>query len=574
MGVERGIPADDPFYGGTWRVRIRSAAGEVLGAGILLGSDTVLTCAHVIPDDGGVPPATPVLVDLVGVHDARPVSARVAEGCWVPQLPDSCGDVALLRLSEPQPAEHAAPLYRLPPLPGRPVSMFGFPEDNPSGLWFTARIIGTAGPRSEWVQLNGDVVRLGFSGAGVRDEVGRHIIGMIVSRYDDSSRVPSAERQRFSYMVPVETIVRHLPGVRRWVSGDRGVDPPLVSQLVGKVQDIGFAQRLALWLRRGGLAGREGIADVETVVIADGDSDRYEALSRAVTLADRELSGGHEEAVSAAPHGTVPPIGSLDLAIDVTGWSDTDVARRVADRMDLRADGDTSPLSRIQAGAVPLTIVAVGLDRAADQEALVRFMRVLADRGSRLMLVFRDPGAPGLRLAEELFRPDPARVDAWLEELAASVARAGEREREAAERGARFAELSGPRQDASGLRINLLRLRGDPELRSHRIVAKLAAFEHAVRTVGGRAEATLRAAAAQQAAVEELRGLLAAYAAMLGAMAASERAELFPLQRAAHALLDAVPCDVPEARRAVDRFVHAVHTPAGEPERTPEGGPS
>ncbi|WP_254885610.1 serine protease [Streptomyces sp. NA02950] len=558
-------------------MRIRSAAGDVLGAGILLGSDTVLTCAHVIPDDGSAVPATPVLVDLVGVHDARPVPARVAEGCWVPQLPDSCGDVALLRLSEPQPAQHGAPLYRLPPLPRRPVWMFGFPEDNPSGLWFTGRIAGPAGPRSEWVQLNpdspGDVVRRGFSGAGVQDESSRHIIGMIVSRYDDSSRVPIAERRRLSYMIPVETIVRHLPGVRRWVSGDRGVDPPLVSRLVGGVQDVGFAQRLALWLRRGGPAGREGIADVETVVIAAGDSDRYEALSRAVTLADRELSGGDQEAVSAAPHGTVPPIGSLDLAIDVTGWSDTDVARRVADRMDLRADGDTSPLSRIRANAVPLTVVAVGVDRAVDQEALVRFLRVLAERGSRLMLVFRDPDAPGLRLAERLFRPDPARVDAWLDELAASVAHAGEREREAAERGARFASLSGPRGDASGLRINLLRLRGDPELRSHHIVAKLAAFEHAVRTVAARAEATLRAAAVQQAAVEELRGLLTAYSAMLGAMAASERAELFPLQRAAHARLDAVPCDVPEARRAVDRFVRAVHTPPGGPQPPPENPP-
>ncbi|MEU8822291.1 serine protease [Streptomyces sp. NPDC048636] len=577
MGAETDIPVDDPFGGGTWRVRIRSASGEVLGAGILLGSDTVLTCAHVIPDDGGAPPATPVLVDLVGVRDARPVPARVHDGCWVPQLPDSCGDVALLRLSAPQPAEHAAPLYRLPPLPRRPVWMFGFPDDNPAGLWFTARIAGPAGPRSEWVQLNpdspGDVVRPGFSGAGVQDETSRHIIGMIVSRYDDSCRVPSAERRRLSYMIPVETIVRHLPGVRRWVSGDRGVDPPLVSRLVGGVQDIGFAQRLALWLRRGGPVGREGIVDVETVVIADGDSARYEALSRAVTLADRELPGGDGDAVSAAPHGTVPPIGSLHLAIDVSGWSATDVARRVADRMDLPADGDTSPFSRIRANAVPLTIVAVGLDRAVDQEALVRFMRLLAERGSRLMLVFRDPGAPGLLLAERLFRPDPAQVDAWLEELAASVAHTGEREREAAGCGARFTSVPAPRGHTSALRLNLLRLRADPELRSHHIVAKLAAFEHAVRTVGARAEAALRAAAVQRAAVAELRGLLAAYSAMLGAMAASERAELFPLQREAHARLDALPCDVPEARRAVDRFVRAVHTPPGEPEPPPEGGP-
>ncbi|MET7904046.1 serine protease [Streptomyces sp. NPDC005355] len=568
MGAEMGITADETSCGGTWRVRIRSSAGDILGAGILLGSDTVLTCAHVIPDDGLPVPATRVLVDLVGVHDAEPVTAHVADGCWVPQLPDNCGDVALLRLSRPQPAEHAAPLFRMPPKPRRPVWMYGFPEDNPNGLWFLAEIAGPAGPRSEWVQLNpdspGDVVRRGFSGTGVQDEESRRLIGMIVSRYDDSFKVPTAERRSVSYMIPVETIVRHLPRVRRWVSGDRGVDPRLVSRLTDGVQDVGFAQRLALWLRRETLTGREGIADVETVVIAADDSDRYEALSRAVTLADRELSGGGaDEAVSAAPRGTVPPIGSLDLAVDVTGWTDTDMARRVADRMDLRSPGDSSPLSRIRANAVPLTIVAVGLDRARDQDALVRFMKLLADRGARLMLVFRDRHAPGLRLAERLFRPDPARIDAWLDELAGRVAVAAEREREAVERGARFASLpEAGAGDTTALRINLTRLRGDPELRSHRIVAKLAAFEHAVRTVCARTEAALRAADAQRTAVAELRGLLESYSAMLGAMAASERAELYPLQRAALRQLTAVPCDVAEARRAVDRFVRAVHTPA------------
>ncbi|MFD0445862.1 trypsin-like serine protease [Streptomyces indonesiensis] len=94
-----GITADATSNGGTWRVRIRSSAGDVLGAGILLGSETVLTCAHVIPDDGLPVPATEVLVELVEVHEAQPVPARVADGCWVPQRSDGCGDVALLRLS-------------------------------------------------------------------------------------------------------------------------------------------------------------------------------------------------------------------------------------------------------------------------------------------------------------------------------------------------------------------------------------------------------------------------------------------------------------------------------------------
>jgi hypothetical protein len=570
MGADMGIPVNDSSSGVTWRVRIRSTTGDVLGAGILLGSETVLTCAHVIPDDGRPVPATRVVVELVEVHDAEPVTARVAEGCWVPQRADECGDVALLKLSRPQPAEHAAPLYRLPPVLGRRVWMGGFPDGLDNGHYFHATTAGRVGPRAEWVQLDPtspkDVVRPGCSGAGVEDEATRHVIGMVVSRYDDPLDVPAAERLSVSYMIPVETIVRHLPVVRRWVSGDRGVDQRLVSRLTTGVQDIGFAQRLARWLRREPLAGRDGVADVETVVIADGDSDRYEALSRAVTLADRELSGGGaDEAVSAAPRGTAPPLGSVDLAIDVTGRTDTEVALRVADRMDLRAPGDSSPLSRIRANAVPLTIVAVGLDRAQDQDALVRFMKLLADRGGRLMLVFRDPHAPGLRLAERLFCPDPARIDAWLDELAGQIAHAAEREREAAERGARFGSLSDAR-DTIALRINLTKLRRDPELRSHHVVAKLAAFEHSVRAVRARAEAALSEADTRTAAVEELTGLMSAYSAMLGAKSETERPELIPLQRAAHRQLTAVPCDVAAARSAVDRFVRALHAPPeGEP---------
>ncbi|MCQ8195118.1 S1 family peptidase [Streptomyces rugosispiralis] len=565
MGAEMGITADATSSGGTWRVRIRSSAGDVLGAGVLLGSETVLTCAHVIPDDGLPVPATEVLVELVEVHEARPVPARVADGCWVPQRSDGCGDVALLRLGRPQPAEHAAPLYRLPPVLGRPVWMGGFPKGLDNGHYLRAKTAGRVGPRAEWVGLDPksprDVVRKGFSGAGVEDEATRHVIGMVVSRYDDPVDIPPAERLSVSYMIPVETIVRHLPVVHRWVRGDPGVDRPLVSPLTTGVQDIGFAQRLAVWLRREPLTGRAGITDVETVVIEDDDHARYEALSRAITLADRELSGGGpDEAVSAAPHGTVPPLGSVDLAIDVTKRTDTEVALRVADRMDLRSPGDTSPLSRVRANAVPLTIVAVGVDRARDPEALVGFMKLLADRGSRLLLVFRDPQSSGLLLAERLFRPEAARIDAWLDELAGRVALAADREHETAGRGARRS-ASSDAEDATALRINLTRLRSDPELRSHRIVAKLAAFEQSVRTVAERAEETLRVIDAQQPAVQELKWQLVSYTAMLGTKAESERAELIPLHRAAVRLLAEVPCDLPEARRAVDRFVAAVHTP-------------
>src|SRR4051812_37925678 len=65
MGADTGIPVNESSVGGRWRVRIRGMTGgltgEILGAGILLDGDTVLTCAHVIPDDGRPVPASQVL---------------------------------------------------------------------------------------------------------------------------------------------------------------------------------------------------------------------------------------------------------------------------------------------------------------------------------------------------------------------------------------------------------------------------------------------------------------------------------------------------------------------------------
>src|SRR4051812_41323301 len=90
----------------TWRVRLHDPrSGDVLGSGVLLGGDTVLTCAHVLP--GAVAEVT---VEFPEIEGAAASAASVREGGWIPPEGPDRGDLALLRLHRPLPPRHSAPL--------------------------------------------------------------------------------------------------------------------------------------------------------------------------------------------------------------------------------------------------------------------------------------------------------------------------------------------------------------------------------------------------------------------------------------------------------------------------------
>ncbi|MBB5119977.1 hypothetical protein AF335_23075 [Streptomyces eurocidicus] len=611
MGESTEVPVNDQAFEETWRVRISMPGGGMLGAGILLGVDTVLTCAHVIPWDGDGPePGGEVLVELVGVADAAPVRARVAEGAWVPEQEDSRGDVALLRLAEPQHARHAAPLHRMVPSPGRTVRMFGHP-DVPGlrdGVYFWATIDGPCGPRGEWVQLSprtpAEAVRPGFSGAAVTDVETHRVLGMVVSRYDDRTvDAPAGQRLHLSYMIPIETIVRHLPQIEEHVGGRRGNDLPSVPR--GAPLDRDFARWLARWLR----AADGGGPGIEAIVIKKGEAARAATLSRAVALADREVTADcpplagrpappagppdrppDQSAARPAPPGTarpggspgpprtlrpprpvdetVPPVGSVDLALDVSGETVAHVAERVADRLGLHTGDGATAVGRFgEIRTVPLTVVAEGVDYAADPMALVEFTDLLAARGARLLLVFRNPESQSLELALRMADPSKDEITARLDRVRDRIEHIARRERAAYDRTALIAPVRAVPQEATGLRLDLTTLRCDPERGSRRFLPKLAAFESAVESGLLRVEEVIGLAEAGVARRDELRGRLEAFYALLATRSLAEERATAPLYRVAHNLLYQAPCELTEAERAVERFAEAVrlhtHRPRG-----------
>jgi hypothetical protein len=220
-GVVAGRASDSEL----WRVCIRDMAGQSLGAGIALGEGFVLTCAHVV-ELAGDPVSAPgmeVLVDFVSLRGSSSVRATVVADCWHPAREDESADIALLRLAPGSPEVGGARLRRLPEPAHRSVQVFGFPGGPEYGVWAYCELAGASGPAGEWVQVDsqlpGQRVRRGFSGSGVIDDFSGAVVGMIVTEFSD-------ETERLAWMISVDTIVRYIPRVARWVGADLGSLPP------------------------------------------------------------------------------------------------------------------------------------------------------------------------------------------------------------------------------------------------------------------------------------------------------------------------------------------------------------
>ncbi|MFE5603040.1 trypsin-like peptidase domain-containing protein [Streptomyces coelicoflavus] len=412
MAAGGGDPAASPMKTPSWAVRIRGADGEIAGAGILLTPDQVLTCAHVVDRA-----ADRLTAEFVGAadHSVPAVRARVDGTAYVPETRDAdgdpSGDVALLRLERPRPAEETVRLHRLS-APGREVRMYGFPYAHNGGIWFRSTVVGGCG-RDGQVQLSpvnpGELASPGCSGAGVADSRTGEVIGMVLSGQLDQ------HGNRFSFMSPAETIARHLPRLKPRIVGPTAVDERLLPTADGACPDLldePFAQRLAAWLRDDG-------SQVKISVVAPGDAVRAATLRRAITLADRELRTAVSiDRASLDPPGTVPSAGGHDLAVDASGLTAAGIAERIAKRMGLWQHPENPPLERIRASEASLNLVVVGVDEAADPLSLLDLLDVLRAGGSRLLLVFRTAGDCHRRARERLLaRPARERRARLVERL-------------------------------------------------------------------------------------------------------------------------------------------------------------
>jgi hypothetical protein len=385
-----------------WRVRLRDRHGRIHGAGTMLDERYLLTCAHVVELAGG--PEAELSADFAGIPDAPAGTAKVVDGGWVPAASDERGDVALLRLAAPQPGVFPAPLHRMPLPDDLPVRAYGFRPGADDGLWFRGTLTGGGGPGGEWVQLarrpDSPPIGSGYRGTAVLAEDSGRVVGMVVGRY-------VADGDFASWMIPVETVLGYFGGLRDWGDGSPGVDPTFSTGFGSAphvvAYDLPFARKLAGWF--GDKANHAG-PPVWVVVTGERGSARAVALDLGVVLADRERAAAAGSLRDTVPEGTVPPSGSVDLAVDAAGKSVDEVRRRLAERLSLMPD---------HGGPVPhsvRTIVVNAIDDAVEPDRLVgEVIAPLADRagqlGLRLALGFRRESSPGLTTLRSLSAVPP-----------------------------------------------------------------------------------------------------------------------------------------------------------------------
>ncbi|MCL7377782.1 tetratricopeptide repeat protein [Streptomyces sp. 35G-GA-8] len=494
------------------------------------------------PGSAGAPrPLERVYAEFPGARSAvpEPLRAEVLAEYLRPPTSHFSADIALLRLAG-RPRVKPAVLHRQIPARNALVHTVGYPVDLPGGEHINARLMGRGGPGHdpEWVQLDPEsapyAVRHGFSGSGVVHSGTGGVIGILVDQHG-TERFPVALGH--AYVIPTETILRHLPTDKLdlLVSGPRAVSRtiPLAPGTGSVERALGLRRTMTRWLSDGGpvtgtgtagtgTAGTAGTAGTDTgaapgtdsgaaggagagsrtstpgagaaasldvaavpdrvaepVELAfahDGDHDALFAIHSTLILADRERNpravrtGGPMD----------PQAGSIDIALDATGWTAEQLVARTAARAGLR--DRTSPpagtavlLERIAEECPPLSAAFLSVDRVAPEGvAALPLLRALLKPGhSRLLLVFRDPHSPLLeRVAGELLDPGwaerrAAAVAGRLAVLAALEKRRRQLQRTRTERWA----VRAPESPASQLAARLAELRQGDVLRNSAVVA-------------------------------------------------------------------------------------------------------
>lgn len=343
--------------------RFRDPAGAVTGAGFLVTSELVLTCAHVLGDGHAPePPDGPVTVEFPLAR----AGAQATVVSWSPIRPDGGGDSAVLRLtSVPPPGVHPARLTAAKPGWGEQVRVFGFPADlSEYGTWAAAELRHEQA--AGWLQVEsttpGRVIEPGFSGAPVWGPSG--VIGMVVA-------ADRGAGHDTGYLLPVRSLVETHPMLGAPDPAERS---PYRGLEAFREQDAElFRGRDALTDDLVGLAGRQGLILVtgpsgsgKSSLVHAGLVPRLRAAGRAVSSI-RALPGATPEMLLAEL--LQPILDPSDPAGPDAPGPDSPQRRSAVDRLD-----DTRRLAQRLTGderAITLRWLAGRLDERAGSLLLV-----------------------------------------------------------------------------------------------------------------------------------------------------------------------------------------------------------
>jgi hypothetical protein len=234
-----------------YQARIVESDGTILGTGLLISYNQVLTCAHVLSEETG-PPTEDFVIEFPRSRRQVPVLGRVAAEGW---LPVQGGDLAILEFDGRLDDNLIRParLGLANGARGRAALAYGHPDDAPDGLWARVDVLdSTGGERIQLVPRPGlevDRIARGFSGGPVLDEVTASVIGIVVSTLREPQWVAG-------WMIPMEVVARHLRQVQDVMpgafAGDQDIDPAELDRV---------AETLSRVPHLAGPTGRQRIAE-------------------------------------------------------------------------------------------------------------------------------------------------------------------------------------------------------------------------------------------------------------------------------------------------------------------------
>lgn len=204
---------------GVVRIWSDGEGSEIVGTGVLVAPDLVLTCAHVAARAWGTDPTADgglgrrVRLDLPATAPLQFVEATVIH--WLPRRPAPGGayDLAGLRLDNQLPTgAKSLPLVVEEAPWGRSCRAFGFPAGRPDGSYASGELRDVLA--NGWMLVKGgaearEFTRPGYSGGPVVTDAG--VVGLLTEGDRDVL-------VREAVMVPVRTILSSWPELHRVLS--------------------------------------------------------------------------------------------------------------------------------------------------------------------------------------------------------------------------------------------------------------------------------------------------------------------------------------------------------------------
>lgn len=205
---------------------------NVVGGGVLISDQYIVTCAHVVADALGIDHTTQdkplglIKLNFPFLTGGNKQNSRANILLWKPRSNSDYSyysygeDIAVLELSEKLPTNNITFQLSLADITNHPFSVVGFPKGNDPGIITKGKLLGAVSDGLGLVQMEVENLSLpyiqpGFSGAPVWDEDLKSFVGIVVSselcKYSDNTVGRPAEELRkdikIAYMIPAKVLV-------------------------------------------------------------------------------------------------------------------------------------------------------------------------------------------------------------------------------------------------------------------------------------------------------------------------------------------------------------------------------